>query len=79
MQNNNPLPVPGHIIRKLRQLKGTKQKAVCKSLGFSQQAYSKLECCNTIPAHKIPVILNALGSNEAELQAIIRFTPPSKK
>lgn len=69
--------ISGQTLRKLRLLKEMKQTTLAKKLGISQQAYSKLEKCNSIDAQKLAVLLDLLQCSKAELEVFL--APPPEK
>ena len=71
-------PTSGETIRHLRNFKNLNQFYTAKKMGIKQQAYSKLERKEIITPHKIAQILNAFGSNLAELEKIKNLHPPPR-
>lgn len=76
MQNSTLPIVTGDTIRRLRKIKGIKQADAAKKMGFTQQAYSKIENSQQISTLKLEQLLTAFNSNVQELSVIINFTPP---
>ena len=70
----------GTWIKRLRIAKDIKQSTIARRLGISQQAYSKLEKCLQIDKHRLSEILQAMDSNEEELNQVSKFfTPPCER
>lgn len=58
----------GEILRRLRLIKGIKQKVVAQMLGISQQAYSKVEKQLKVDSERFKTIVLALGSSPKEIE-----------
>ena len=69
----------GTWIHRLRIAKDIKQSTIARRLGISQQAYSKLEKCLQIDKHRLSEILQAMDSNEEELNEVSKLFTPRKK
>jgi transcriptional regulator with XRE-family HTH domain len=68
----------GYLVKILRTTKQINQKTVSEKLGFSQQAYSKLERSEFINKSTVQKVLAALNCTLEELEAL-RNILPSKK
>ena len=69
----------GTWIKRLHITKEIKQSTVARRIGISQQAYSKLEHCTEIDVHRLTEILQAMDSNEEELNEVSKLFTPRKK
>ena len=58
----------GQTLRRLRTLKGLKQKDAAQKLGISQTTYSKLEQCVWLQGEKLQSILKALECSTKDVE-----------
>jgi len=60
--------INGQTLRRLRLLKGLKQKEAAKKLGISQSAYSRLEQSVWLQGERFQTILKALECTTADVE-----------
>jgi len=63
--------INGETLRRLRNLKGLKQKEAAKKLGISQSAYSRLEKSEWLQGEQLQSILKALECTTADLEKVL--------
>jgi len=67
----------GEVLKAIRILKNLSQEGVAKSLGISQQMYSKYERATELNNAFLPRILEALKSNIEEFEFVKKFRKAS--
>jgi transcriptional regulator with XRE-family HTH domain len=75
MKNNNN-HITGEMLCHLRMVKGLPQKLMAKSLGISQQAYSRMEKRKKVYDKKVEQVLKAMQATFEELMEVQKFCPP---
>ena len=63
--------INGETLRRLRTLKGLKQKEAAKRIGISPSAYSRLEKNEWLQGEKLQTILKALECTTADVEKVL--------